>query len=110
MTCPWCRILIVCVVALTDVIVYIYDIYVVGRTSTPVSYPAHISGAVTGLLVGITFLKNLRWQSHERVIWVVSLLVFGALMLVAIVWNIAVPDHFTGLNVPVPECISQAIF
>ena len=63
MTCPWCRILVVMVVALADVVVYVYDMYVVGHTN-PVSYPAHISGAITGLLMGITVLKNLRLVRH----------------------------------------------
>ena len=107
MTCPWTRIFVVLVVAFTDIIVYIYDIYVVGH-SNPVSYPAHISGAATGLLVGITVLKNLRWEQHERVIWLVSILTFGILMTVAIVWNVAVPSHFTGLLVHV-GCISNQV-
>ena len=47
MICPWCRIFIVCVVACTDIVVYVYDMYVVGHAN-PVSYPAHIAGAITG--------------------------------------------------------------
>ncbi len=107
MACPWCRILIVMVVALTDISVYIYDMYVVGHTN-PVSYPAHISGAVTGLLVGISALKNLRWEPHERYIWAASTFAFLVLLLVAIVWNVAVPSHFIGLAVEIP-CISQKV-
>ena len=130
-------ILVVLVVALADVIVYVYDMYVVGHTN-PVSYPAHISGAITGLLMGITVLKNLRsvthsvcrkrhalhneirldfdfpfrscrWEQHERVIWAVSVCTFVVLMLVGIVWNVAVPSHFVGLPVPMPECITDKI-
>ncbi len=107
MECPWCRILIVLVVALTDTVVYVYDMYVAGHTN-PVSYPAHISGAATGLLVGIVALKNLRWEPHERYIWAVSTFTFVALMLTAIVWNLAVPGHFTGLAVEIP-CISARV-
>ena len=107
MVCPWCRIIVVCVVAFTDVVVYIYDMYVVGH-SNPVSYPAHIAGAVTGLLVGITALKNLRWEKHERYIWAASICTFVALMLVAIIWNLAAPTHFTGLSVQV-GCISKDV-
>lgn len=47
MICPWCRIFIVCVVACTDIVVYVYDMYVAGHAN-PVSYPAHIAGAITG--------------------------------------------------------------
>ncbi len=107
MTCPWCRILVVLVVALTDVGVYVYDMYVVGHTN-PVSYPAHISGAITGLLVGITALKNLRWEPHEVYIWAFSCLTFAVLMLVAIVWNLTVPSHFVGLAVDIP-CVSTQV-
>ena len=107
MVCPWCRILVVCVVACSDVVVYIWDQYVAGH-SNPVSYPAHIAGAVTGLLVGITCLKNLRWEQHERYIWLAAVTTFAVLMLVAIVWNAAVPSHFTGLAVPI-GCISNQV-
>lgn len=98
MTCPWCRILVVCVVAFTDVVVYVYDMYVVGH-STPISYPAHVAGAVTGLLLGITVLKNLHWERHERYIWAFSGFTFFVLMIVAIIWNVAIPDHFPGIAV-----------
>lgn len=108
MACPWCRIFVVLAVALTDVVVYVYDIYVVGGDQKPISYPAHIAGAATGLLVGIVCLKNLKWERHERFIWVFSILSFGVLMLVAIVWNIAVPSHFTGLSIDV-KCISDKV-
>ena len=98
MTCPWSRIVIVLMVALTDVFVYVYDVYVKGRSASqsPISYPAHISGAATGLLVGIMCLKNLHWETYEKYIWAVSSLTFALLMLTAIVWNLAVPSHFTG--------------
>ncbi len=108
MSCPWCRILVVAVVALTDFAVYIYDVHVVGH-SAPVSYPAHISGAIVGLLVGIVCLKNLRWEKYERIIWIISILVFSVLMLIAIVFSIAVPEHFTGVAVSGIGCISQEV-
>lgn len=107
MTCPWTRIFVVCIVTFTDVIVYIYDTYIVGHEN-PISYPAHISGAATGLLVGITCLKNLRWETHERYIWAFSVFTFVILMLVAIVWNVAFPSHFPGLSFPVP-CVSEHV-
>ena len=89
---------------MTDVAVYVYDVVVIGNNS-PVSYPAHIAGAVTGLLVGIVCLKNLRWERHERVIWFVSILLFAAMMLCAIVFNIAASEHFTGAAID-PEFLA----
>lgn len=110
MTCPLCRVFVVSVVALTDIIVYVYDVYIKhpDDEATPISYPAHISGAVTGLLVGIIILRNLQWEKWERIIWAVSFLIFVCLMLVAIIWNFTDPDHFTGSQIPVP-CISDKV-
>lgn len=98
----------VLVVALTDVAVYVYDMYVVGHTN-PVSYPAHISGAITGLLVGVIALKNLRWEPHEKYIWVASTVTFATLMLTAIVWNLAWPSHFVGVSVDIPCFNTQVL-
>ena len=55
------------------------------------------------------FFFSSRWEQHERVIWAVSVCTFVVLMLVGIVWNLAVPSHFVGLPVPMPECISDLI-
>ena len=99
MTCPWCRVFVVSVVAVTDVAVYIYNMHVVGESARgqPVSYAAHLSGALTGLLVGITCLKNLCWETHERYIWAVSATVFILLIGSAIVFSVAYPSYFVGV-------------
>ena len=99
MTCPWCRVFIVSVVAVTDVAVYIYNMHVVGESAgaQPVSYAAHLAGAITGLLVGITCLKNLRWETHERYVWAVSATVFILLIGSAIVFSVANPSYFVGV-------------
>lgn len=96
MTCPWCRMFVVSLVAITDVAVFIYEHYNKGDTpdQISISYPAHISGALAGLLVGITCLKNLRWERHERYIWAVSVIVFVLLIGSAIVFSIANPSYF----------------
>ncbi|CAB4055828.1 RHBDL1_2_3 [Lepeophtheirus salmonis] len=65
MAYPLFRFSIVLLITLTDIFVYIYDAYVIGQTK-PISYPAHIFGAITGLLVGITVLKNLQWQNTKK--------------------------------------------
>lgn len=110
MTCPWCRVLVVSVVAVTDLAVYIYDMHIVGGQGQPVSYAAHLSGALTGLLVGITCLKNLRWETYERYIWAVSATVFVLLIGTAIIWNFADPSHFVGVpdNIVI-DCISDDV-
>ena len=99
MTCPWCRVFVVSVVAVTDVAVYIYNMHVVGSAGAqPVSYAAHLEGAITGLLVGITCLKNLRWETHERYVWAVSATVFVLLIGSAIVFSVAYPSWFVGTD------------
>jgi membrane associated rhomboid family serine protease len=62
MALPWCRVLIVIIVAVSDIAVYFYGIYVSNSSQVPIGYAAHISGAIAGLLVGIVCLKNLRWE------------------------------------------------
>ena len=114
MTFPWCQILVVVVLITTDIAVYVYDIMVVGH-HYPVSYPANIAGAIMGLLVGIIFLKNLRWEKHKRVIWIISVLLFIAMMLCAIIFNIVGGGHFTGAAIDPtllagePGCMSNNI-
>ena len=84
---------IVSLVAITDVAVYIYEHYSGHSTDQiPISYPAHISGALAGLLVGIVCLKNLRWERHERYIWAVSVCIFALLIGSAIIFSIANPS------------------
>ena len=107
MTCPWCRVFIVIVVAVTDVAVYIYNMHVIGTAAgaQPVSYAAHLAGAITGLLVGITCLKNLRWETHERYVWAVSATIFILLIGSAVVFSVAYPSWFVG----VPELYEELL-
>lgn len=56
MSHPWLRVGVVSLTAATDVCVYIYQTAVLGQPAKPVSYPAHIAGAVAGLLVRTSVL------------------------------------------------------
>lgn len=93
---------IVSLVAITDVAVFIYEHYNKGVTpdQISVSYPAHVSGALAGLLVGITCLKNLRWERHERYIWAISVIIFVLLIGTAIIFSLAYPSYFATANQP----------
>ena len=90
MSHPWLRVGVVSLTAATDVCVYIYQTAVLGQQAKPVSYPAHIAGAVAGLLVrtptsppvlstfpclqvGVICLRNLSWEQHQKYIWVFCL-------------------------------------
>jgi hypothetical protein len=81
----------VTLVGMTDVIVYFCR---QSDTADPISYPAHISGAAVGLLAGITFLKNLRWENFERYIWAASACITVLLLLLPAVFSLANPSHF----------------
>ena len=99
MALPWCRVLIVLIVAISDIAVYVYDIYVApSGKQVPIGYAAHISGAISGLLVGILCLKNLRWEEHEKYIWAASACVFILLIGSAMVYSLAFPSHFIGIR------------
>ncbi|CAB0008603.1 unnamed protein product [Nesidiocoris tenuis] len=59
-----------------------------------IGYVAHFAGAVTGLLVGINVLRNLRVKRWENYVWWASLVLFSCLMLSAITINVAFPSYF----------------
>ena len=110
MALPWCRVLIVTIVAVSDIAVYVYDIYVSNSQQVPIGYAAHISGAIAGLLVGIVCLKNLRWEEHEKYIWALSACIFGLLIGSTIIYSVAFPSHFIGIrNVLNITCVSDHI-
>lgn len=112
MALPWCRVIVVVVVAVSDIAVYIYDLYISDNhgAQVPIGYAAHISGAISGLLVGIMCLKNLRWERHEKYIWAASACIFAILIGTAIIWSIAFPSHFIGIrHIYNVTCISDDI-
>lgn len=91
MSHPWLRVGVVTLTAATDIGVYIYQTLLLGQPAKPVSYPAHIAGAVSGLLVGVLCLRNLSWEPHQRYIWVACLVLYLSLILVAVIWSWLIP-------------------
>jgi hypothetical protein len=45
----------------------------------PVSYVAHLTGALAGLTIGLLVLKNFEQKLHEQLLWWVALGVYAAL-------------------------------
>ena len=90
MTWPWCRMVFVTLVGLSDVVMY----FMQQSDVEQVSYPAHISGAAIGLFAGVTFLKNLRWESFERYIWAASVFISLLLIGLPVVFSLANPSYF----------------
>jgi len=81
------RLVAVLVVASTDVGIAIYDRYV-HPNAGPVSYVAHLTGALAGLTIGLIVLKNFEQKLHEQLMWWIALGVYGACVLFAILYNI----------------------
>lgn len=76
------------VVASADVGFAIYDRYAAEQLGPPVSYVAHLTGALAGLTIGLLVLKNFEQKLHEQLIWWVALGVYAACTIFAIIFNI----------------------
>ncbi|XP_054159196.1 protein rhomboid-like [Oppia nitens] len=81
------RLVAVLVVASTDVGIAIYDRYA-HPNDGPVSYVAHLTGALAGLTIGLLVLKNFEQKLHEQLIWWIALGVYTACVLFAIIYNV----------------------
>lgn len=57
----------------------------------PVSYVAHLTGALAGLTIGLLVLKNFEQKLHEQLLWWVALGVYAACTIFAILWNFMNP-------------------
>lgn len=93
MSYPIVQLLIFVLVAGVDIGTAIYNRYVLD-INEHIGYVAHFAGALAGLLVGINVLRNLSITKTERVIWWISILIFGSLMAFCIIWNIACKTCF----------------
>lgn len=57
----------------------------------PVSYVAHLTGALAGLTIGLLVLKNFEQKLHEQLLWWIALGVYAACTIFAILFNIMNP-------------------
>lgn len=62
--------------------------YVKNDSEDNIGYAAHIAGALAGLLVGINVLRNLEVKTWEKAVWWLSIFIYSALMIAAILWNV----------------------
>lgn len=67
----------------------------------PVSYVAHLTGALAGLTIGFLVLKNFEQKLHEQLLWWLSLGFYAACTLFAILFNVLNGANFS-ISVPVP--------
>ncbi|GAB6022952.1 hypothetical protein CHUAL_007042 [Chamberlinius hualienensis] len=82
------RLMGIFVIASADVGFAIYDRYAAEQTDPPVSYVAHLTGALAGLTIGLLVLKNFEQKLHEQLMWWVALGVYGFCTMFAILFNI----------------------
>ncbi|CAH1389062.1 unnamed protein product [Nezara viridula] len=80
------------VVASADVGFAIYDRYANEAAGPPVSYVAHLTGALAGLTIGLLVLKNFEQKLHEQLIWWVALGVYAACTIFAVLFNLFTPS------------------
>lgn len=57
----------------------------------PVSYVAHLTGALAGLTIGLLVLKNFEQRLHEQLLWWVALGVYAACTIFAVLFNVMNP-------------------
>ncbi|CAN8002243.1 unnamed protein product [Ixodes hexagonus] len=82
------RLIGVFVIASADVGFAVYDRYSAEPHGAPVSYVAHLTGALAGLTIGLLVLKNFEQKLHEQLLWWVALGVYAACTLFAVLFNI----------------------
>jgi len=89
-----CLIREICLIAASaDVGFAIYDRYAAEQMGPPVSYVAHLTGALAGLTIGLLVLKNFEQRLHEQLLWWVALGVYAACTIFAIMYNLMHPDY-----------------
>lgn len=77
--------------ASVDVGFAVYDRYAVAAPDIqrgPISYAAHLMGALVGLTVGLAVLKNFEQKLHEQLIWWVMLSVYTAFVVSVVAYNV----------------------
>ncbi|ROT62859.1 putative protein rhomboid-like [Penaeus vannamei] len=84
-------------VASADVGFAIYDRYAHETVGLPVSYVAHLTGALAGLTLGLVVLKNFEQRLHEQLLWWVALGVYAACTMFAILFNFFHPYPYIGV-------------
>ena len=102
------RLGIVILYAIIDFVVAIYKRE--SSTATNVSFVAHLGGAAAGFLVGIVILRNRKVEVWETRLKKLCFVIFGILMGLFILWNLAgdaiegKPGFFPNGSISEKEC------
>ncbi|KAL3877380.1 hypothetical protein ACJMK2_035098 [Sinanodonta woodiana] len=78
----------VLLIASSDVGFAIWDRYSKKTPVPPISYTAHLMGALAGLTIGLVVLKNFEQKLHEQYMWWTALTFYLGWLVFAILWNI----------------------
>lgn len=89
----WVRLIGLVTFATSDIGIAVYDRYFTMKNNR-ISYAAHVSGAVAGLLLGLIVLRNLRVRSWETLVGFIAATAYVILMCIAILFNVFSMDHF----------------
>ncbi|XP_022916756.1 protein rhomboid isoform X1 [Onthophagus taurus] len=92
MQCGILRLLGIFAIASCDVGYAIFSRYNVETLGPPVSYVAHLTGALAGLTIGLLVLKNFEQKLHEQLLWWVALGVYAACTIFAVLFNVMNPS------------------
>jgi len=90
MRCGILRLFGIFAIASCDVGYAIYSRYAAESLSLspPVSYVAHLTGALAGLTIGLLVLKNFEQKLHEQLLWWIALGVYAACTIFAVLYNL----------------------
>lgn len=64
----------------------------------PVSFVAHLCGALSGLTIGLVVLKNFEQKLFEQLLWWIALGIYLACVIFAILFNIINTVNITKLQ------------
>ncbi|XP_021951173.1 rhomboid-related protein 2 isoform X2 [Folsomia candida] len=115
------RLLGVFLIASVDVGFAIYDRYAGSssiddfESSQPVSYVAHLAGALAGLTIGLVVLKNFEQRLREQCMWWVALSLYATCTLFAVLFNLLRPNdgligtEFVEVGEPFPHPVENLV-
>ncbi|XP_027211267.1 rhomboid-related protein 2 isoform X1 [Penaeus vannamei] len=89
----WIQLIIIIFVSVLDLSYAFYDTYG-SATPSNTGHMAHLGGAIAGVLVGVSILRNLQRRRWERVCWWVSFIIYVILVGTAVVLNASLQDYF----------------
>lgn len=95
---PILRLLAVAFIATTDMFFALYDYLTGVMVGLPVSYIAHLTGALAGVSLGLAILRSIKKESFENILRWLSLGIYTAFMLFAVIFNILHPYPYIGFG------------